>query len=52
MSWFDFFCQSRLLLIGWKNLQIERQRQRKMTNAAPPTLSEALAVSQSIFFMD
>jgi hypothetical protein len=48
-SFIDFFCHSRLLPIGLKNLQIVRQRQRKVTNAAPPTLTEALAARQSIF---
>jgi hypothetical protein len=42
-----FFCYSRLLPIGLR--QIVRQQQRKITNAAPPTLSEALAASQSTF---
>jgi hypothetical protein len=33
-----------------KNFQIVRQWQ-KMTNSAPPTLTEALAASQSSFIM-
>jgi hypothetical protein len=32
-------------------LQIERQWQRKMTNAAPPTFGVAIAASQSSFIM-
>jgi hypothetical protein len=50
-SFIDFFCHSRLLPIGLKTLQIVRQLQRKVTNAAPPAVSEALAESQSSFFM-
>jgi hypothetical protein len=40
---FLFFCHWCLLPIGWRNLQIIRQRQRKITNAAPSTLSQTWA---------
>jgi hypothetical protein len=46
-SFIDFFCHTRLLPIGLKNLKIVRQRQKKMTNSAPHAVSEALAASQS-----
>jgi hypothetical protein len=49
--WTDFFCHSLLLPIGWRNLQIAGQRQKKLIIASPPTLSDTLASSQT-FIMD
>ncbi len=46
----DFFRYQHLLLsIGWRIMQILRQRRRKTTNTAPTTLSAMQAASQSTF---
>jgi hypothetical protein len=45
----SFFLPLALLIpIGWRNLQIVRQRQKKMTNAEPSTFSQALASSNQV----
>jgi hypothetical protein len=45
----DFFRYRPLLPIGWRIVQILRQRQRKTTNTAPTTLSAIQAASQYTF---
>jgi hypothetical protein len=45
----DFFRYRPLLPIGWRIVQILRQRRRKTTNSAPTTLSAIQAASQSTF---
>jgi hypothetical protein len=45
----DFFRYRPLLPIGWRILQILRQRRRKTTNTAPAALSDIEASSQSTF---
>jgi hypothetical protein len=45
----DFFRYRPLLPIGWRIVQISRQRRRKTTNTAPTTLGAIQAASQSIF---
>jgi hypothetical protein len=44
-----FFRYRPLLPIGWKIMQILRQRRRKKTNTAPATLIATQAGSQSTF---
>jgi hypothetical protein len=45
----NFFCHSRLIPIGWRNLHIVYANGRKkMTNAEPSTLSQALAASNQV----
>jgi hypothetical protein len=44
-----FFRYRPLLLIGWRIVQILRQRRRKTTNTMPTTLSATQAASQSTF---
>jgi hypothetical protein len=44
-----FFRYRPLLPIGWRIVQILRQRQRKTTNTAPTTLGAIQAASQSSF---
>jgi hypothetical protein len=44
-----FFRHRSLLPIGWRIVQILRQRWMKMTNAAPTNLSAIQAASQSTF---
>jgi hypothetical protein len=46
-----FFRYRSLLPIGWKIVQILRQRQRKTTNTLPTNFSAIQAASQS-FFID
>ncbi len=45
----DFFRYRPLLPIGWRNVEILRQRRRKTTNTAPTTLSAIQAASQYTF---
>ncbi len=46
----DFFRYRPLLPIGWKTVQILRQRRRKTTNTAPTTLSAICTSSKPIHF--
>jgi hypothetical protein len=44
-----FFSYRHLLPIGWRTVQIVRQRRKKMANTAPTTLSVKQAENQSTF---
>jgi hypothetical protein len=48
----DFFRFRPLLPIGWRIVQILRQRQKKTTNTAPTTLYAGQAASQSTFISE
>ncbi len=48
----DFFRYRPLFPIGWRIVQILRQRRRKTTNTAPTTLNAGQAASQSTFISE
>ncbi len=48
----DFFSYRSLLPIGWRIVQILRQRRRKTTNTAPTILSAIQAESKSTFISE
>ncbi len=47
----SYWSAAPALVIGWRILQVVRQRQEKSTSTTPPSLSEALAASQRFLLL-